>query len=66
MAATALRGIAAPLLAYVVMTFFGKIAALWMATGFWLIAGLFMARLDRTDGRALKAMNASEKTAAGV
>lgn len=50
MAATAIRGVAAPLLAYVVMTFAGKLAALWMAMAFWLIAGAYMARLNRLDG----------------
>lgn len=57
MAATAIRGIAAPLLAYAVMTFAGKLAALWMAVIFWLVAGTYMARLNRTDGREHARLN---------
>jgi len=54
MAATAVRGTLAPLLALLVMQLFGKIAALSMAALFWIAAGVYMALLDRSDGAALQ------------
>jgi len=50
MAATAIRGTLAPLLAYTVMHFFGRIPAMALSAAFWLIAAIFMGFLDRKDG----------------
>lgn len=49
-AATAVRGSFAPLLAFVVMELFNPVVSLGISSFLWIVAGTFMARLDRTDG----------------
>lgn len=58
LAAVAVRGTLAPLLALLVMHFLGKIAAMAMASLFWVAAGIWMAHLDHRDGAALHALRA--------
>lgn len=53
-AATAVRGSFAPLLGYLVMTFFGRLQAMGLAAFFWIAAGIIMAWLDRSDGQAMR------------
>jgi len=49
-AATGIRGSFAPLLAYVVMNYFGKAFALWMTVVIWLVSGLYMYYCHKKDG----------------
>lgn len=50
-AATGLRGLFAPLLGYVIMTFFGKGTALLCASGLWVFAAGLMVIMRRIDVR---------------